>query len=193
VSGYHQRYRARYAGGAFHRRTLGAFYRWSAAHAERLGIAPWGRGRRLRVLLCGTGSEHTTALFFAHVQALSPGAAVTVLDLLSAPLRAGPSVQGDARAVPFGEWARVLRPGGLLATRDWITGPGGASLVERRLDRLRRRTIRAQLGIEPCATAEQEVRAALAQAGLSGEVWRARTALGPLPLFAQITAARVEG
>lgn len=80
------------------------------------------------------------------------------------------------RRVVLREWVRILRPGGGLMTRDWVTLERGLDPL---WDALRRAVLRTVLGARTHVLTRNELRQVLREAGFRAAVFR----LGRLPLI----------
>lgn len=82
----------------------------------------------------------------------------------------------EERRKVLAEWARVLRPGGALTTRDWVTRGRGLDPL---WDALRRGVLRAVLDVRVHVLRDDDLREALENAGFDATVAR----LGRWPLI----------
>jgi SAM-dependent methyltransferase len=78
----------------------------------------------------------------------------------------------EERAVLFQEWRRVLKPGGVVTTRDWLMRRQG--VVERFVIAAKNWTIRQILGATAHGASVQEVQSALAHLGFTSAVFPMR-------------------
>jgi SAM-dependent methyltransferase len=96
--------------------------------------------------------------------------------------------QGKRRIVA--EWARVLSPGGVITTRDYV--PRAGCGVDAFLDRARVRTLRFFLGRTFHTTSEADIVSTFRDHGLEVSLSRFRVAGWALPLVRSVTARRGE-
>lgn len=76
------------------------------------------------------------------------------------------------KAVLFQEWYRVLKPGGVVTTRDWLmTGQG---LLERGIEKAKNWLIRRVLGPTAYSASAQDVLEALAKPGFAAAIFPVR-------------------
>ena len=85
------------------------------------------------------------------------------------------------RGVVLREWARVLRPGGGLMTRDWVRRERG---LDPAWDAIRRAVLRGVLGLRTYVLTVEDLRTALAEAGFTATV----RPLGRWPLIHLVAA-----
>lgn len=95
---------------------------------------------------------------------------------------------GSGKRRLLGEWARVLSPGGVITTRDYVPRP--SSWLDALLDRLRIAILRFFLGRTFHTTTEAELFAAGAAHGLEVRMSPLRARGWGLPLVRTITARR---
>lgn len=157
-----------------------------------------------QILLCGTASAYTTAIFARFVRKHNPMARIDALDISRYPLvrsqrllatcpdidPAGVSyVEADALQMPFPdnhfdwietdffiqffstgaketlfrEWYRVLKPGGIVTTRDWLQQKQG--FTERMLNRVKNWLVLRTLGPVVYSASTQEIERMLRSIG----------------------------